>query len=141
MHQIDASGIRKVFDLAANMSDPINLSIGQPHYDTPAPVKQALTRALDEGKNGYSQTQGIAPLIEKIQADVDATYPHSDRQVFISSGTSGALMLSLSVLVNPGDEVIIFDPFFVMYKHLETLAGGKSVLGDQGQNLIFFIIS
>ncbi|MFN5533734.1 MAG: aspartate aminotransferase, partial [Planctomycetaceae bacterium] len=46
MQRIDASGIRKVFDLAAKLKDPINLSIGQPHYDTPEPIKQALYRAV-----------------------------------------------------------------------------------------------
>jgi len=127
MHQIDASGIRKVFDLAADMTEPINLSIGQPHFDTPQAVKDALCRAVHEGKNAYSQTQGIAPLREKLQARVDAEYGHDDREVFISSGTSGGLMLALCTLLNPGDEVIVFDPFFVMYKHLTTLAGGQPV--------------
>lgn len=124
MHQIDASGIRKVFDLAANMTEPVNLSIGQPHFDTPEPIKQALRQAVDEGRNAYSQTQGIKPLLELIQCDVDARYGHADRQTFITSGTSGGLMLALCTLVNPGDEVITFDPWFVMYKHLTTLAGG-----------------
>jgi aspartate aminotransferase/aminotransferase len=130
MRRIDASGIRKVFDLAARMTDPINLSIGQPHFDTPEPIKQALFKAVAEGKNAYSQTQGIAPLIETIQRSIDAQYGHADRKVFITSGTSGGLMLALSVLVNPGDEVIVFDPWFVMYKHLTTLAGGKVVEVD-----------
>jgi len=128
MRKIDASGIRKVFDLASKMENPINLSIGQPHFDTPQPIKDALTEAVREGKNAYSQTQGIAPLRERIQADVDATYGHSDRSVFITSGTSGGLMLALCTLVNPGDEVIMFDPYFVMYRHLTTLAGGTSVV-------------
>ncbi|MBW3541431.1 MAG: aminotransferase class I/II-fold pyridoxal phosphate-dependent enzyme, partial [Planctomycetes bacterium] len=127
MGRIDASGIRKVFDLVANMQDPINLSIGQPHFDTPEPVKEALIAAVRGGKNAYSQTQGIAPLAAKIQAHVDEAYGHSDRRVFISSGTSGALMLALCALVDPGDEVIVFDPWFVMYKHLTTLAGGRVV--------------
>ena len=127
MRRIDASGIRKVFDLAAKMKDPINLSIGQPHFDTPEPIKQALYRAVSEGKNAYSQTQGIASLIDVIQRDVDAQFQHADRKAFVTSGTSGGLMLALSVLVNPGDEVIVFDPWFVMYKHLTTLAGGKVV--------------
>jgi len=127
MHRIDASGIRKVFDLAATMKDPINLSIGQPHFDTPQPVKDALCDAVQSGRNAYSQTQGIAPLLKVLQEDVDNTYKHSDRQVFVTSGTSGALMLALCTLVNPGDEVIIFDPWFVMYKHLVTLAGGNVV--------------
>jgi len=130
MHQIDASGIRKVFDLAATMQAPINLSIGQPHFDTPQPVKDALCLAVQEGRNAYSQTQGIGPLLEKIQAQVDENYGHDDRKVFISSGTSGALMLALSTLVNPDDEVIVFDPYFVMYKHLTALAGGRVVLVD-----------
>lgn len=124
MHKIDASGIRKVFDLAANMKNPINLSIGQPHFDTPEVIKEAAKRAIDSGRNAYSQTQGIVSLIHKIQQSVDSEYRHSDRKAFITSGTSGALMLALECLVNPGDEVIAFDPWFVMYKHLTTLAGG-----------------
>jgi aspartate aminotransferase len=127
MHKIDASGIRKVFDLAATMKQPINLSIGQPHFDTPVPVKLALKQAIDAGKNVYSQTQGIKPLLELIQESVTQQYGHADRQAFITSGTSGGLMLALSVLVNPGDEVICFDPWFVMYKHLTTLCGGVTV--------------
>ncbi|MAX39675.1 aminotransferase class I/II-fold pyridoxal phosphate-dependent enzyme [Gimesia sp.] len=127
MHLIDASGIRKVFDLAAKMENPINLSIGQPHFDTPDSIKDALCQAVRDGKNAYSQTQGIAPLIGKIQAQVDETYGHADRQVFISSGTSGALMLVLNALINPGDEVIIFDPYFVMYTHLTRVVGGTPV--------------
>ncbi len=127
LHKIDASGIRKVFDLAANMQNPINLSIGQPHFDTPEVIKEAAKRAIDQGRNAYSQTQGIRPLIDKIQSSVDAEYHHADRKAFVTSGTSGALMLALECLVNPGDEVIAFDPWFVMYKHLTTLAGGTIV--------------
>ncbi|MEZ6123137.1 MAG: aminotransferase class I/II-fold pyridoxal phosphate-dependent enzyme [Planctomycetaceae bacterium] len=127
LKKIDASGIRKVFDLAATMKDPINLSIGQPHFDTPQPIKDALCDAVQKGRNAYSQTQGILPLLEKLQHHVDTEYGHDDRKVFVTSGTSGALMLALCTLVNPGDEVIVFDPWFVMYKHLTTLAGGNVV--------------
>lgn len=127
MLNIDASGIRKVFDLAASMTDPINLSIGQPHFDTPQTVKDALCKAVQDGRNAYSQTQGIRPLVEEIQSRVDAEYDHGDREAFLTSGTSGALMLALCTLINPGDEVIVFDPWFVMYKHLTTLAGGTCV--------------
>jgi aspartate aminotransferase len=130
MHKIDASGIRKVFDLASKMKDPVNLSIGQPHFDTPEPIKEALKQAVDVGKNAYSVTQGIPELREKIDAAVQAQYGHPDRQTFISSGTAGSLTLALNVLVNPGDEVIVFDPFFVMYKHLIAMAGGTAVFVD-----------
>lgn len=127
MHHIDASGIRKVFDLAAKLTDPVNLSIGQPHFDTPEPIKQAVKDAIDGGRNAYSQTQGIGPLRERLQSDIDAMYGQPDRKLLITSGTSGALNMALSTLVGPGDEVIVFDPWFVMYKHLTTLAGGKVV--------------
>jgi len=123
----DSSGIRKVFALAASMKNPINLSIGQPDYDVPEVIKDAACQAIRDGKNMYSPTQGIAPLIDKIQADVDRQYAQPDRKVFISSGTSGGLLLALSVLVNPGDEVLVFDPYFVMYRHQVSLLGGRTV--------------
>jgi aspartate aminotransferase/aminotransferase len=125
MSQIEASGIRKVFDLARSLKDPVNLSIGQPHFDVPEPIKAAAHAAIDRGANSYTVTQGIAELRGKIQADVDARYGHADRQALITSGTSGALVLALCCTVNPGDEVVVFDPFFVMYPHLIRLAAGE----------------
>ncbi|MBI3468644.1 MAG: aminotransferase class I/II-fold pyridoxal phosphate-dependent enzyme [Planctomycetes bacterium] len=130
MRHIDASGIRKVFDLGARLKDPIDLSIGQPHFKVPEAVQQAAIEAIRGGKSGYTVTQGIAPLRELLQRWVDERYRHADRQVFVTSGTSGGLALALLTLVNPGDEVILFDPYFVMYKHLTTLAGGKCVFVD-----------
>jgi aspartate aminotransferase/aminotransferase len=128
--QFDSSGIRKVFDLAARMKNPINLSIGQPDFPVPAAVKAAAREAIDADKNGYSQTQGIAPLLEKLQAQIKAQYKHDDRRVLITSGTSGALVLAMLALVDPGDEVIIFDPYFVMYPALVAMVGGKPVYVD-----------
>ena len=61
---------------------------------------------------------------------MDAQFGHADRQVLVTAGTSGGLLLAMCCAVNPGDEVIIFDPYFVMYRHLATLAGGVSVLVD-----------
>lgn len=126
----DSSGIRKVFDLAAKMTDPINLSIGQPDFDVPQPVKDACIEAIQAGKNAYTLTQGLAPLREKLQARIDAEYGHGDRKVFITSGTSGGLVLALLSLVNPGDEVVMFDPYFVMYPSLTKLVGGVPVVID-----------
>ncbi len=129
-HAFDSSGIRKVFDLASKLSDPINLSIGQPDFDVPQSVQDACVDAIRTGKNGYALTQGIPSLREKIQSRVDAEYGHADREVFISSGTSGGLVLAMLTLVNPGDEVILFDPYFVMYEPLVALVGGKPILID-----------
>src|SRR5437660_5467681 len=130
MRHIEVSGIRKVFDLARSLKDPVNLSIGQPHFDVPEPVKAAAHAAIDRGANGYTVTQGIAELRAKILSDVRARYRHADRELFITSGTSGGLALALSATVNPGDEVILFDPYFVSYPHLVTLAGGAPVFVD-----------
>jgi aspartate aminotransferase/aminotransferase len=130
MRDIESSGIRKVFELARSLKDPVNLSIGQPHFDVPEPIKAAVKAAIDEGHNGYTVTQGIPELREKILADVRARYRHADRELFITSGTSGGLVLALCCTINPGDEVIVFDPYFVMYPHLVTLAGGSTVYVD-----------
>src|SRR5687767_11669388 len=127
---VDASGIRKVFDLAAKMKDPINLSIGQPDFDVPEPVKDACIAAIERGKNAYALTQGMPVLRDKLQQQIDAEYGHADRKVFISSGSSGGLVLAMLALVNPGDEVIVFDPFFVMYTSLTQLVGGTPVVID-----------
>jgi aspartate/methionine/tyrosine aminotransferase len=130
MQHIESSGIRKVFELARSLKDPVNLSIGQPHFDVPGPIKSAACAAIDQGYNGYTVTQGIPELRAKILADIHKAYHHRDRDVMITSGTSGGLLLALCCTVNPGDEVIVFDPYFVIYPHLITLAGGATVFVD-----------
>jgi aspartate aminotransferase/aminotransferase len=130
MRHIEASGIRKVFELGRSLKDPVNLSIGQPDFDVPDPIKAAAHAAIDRGFNGYTITQGIPELGGKIEAAVRQRYPRADRAVVVTSGTSGGLLLALCVTVNPGDEVIVFDPYFVMYPHVVTLAGGTSVYID-----------
>ena len=126
----DSSGIRRVFDLASQMTDPINLSIGQPDFDVPEEVQQAAIEAIRGGKNGYALTQGMPVLRDKLTAAVAAQYDHDNRSLLVTSGTSGALVLVLMTLVNPGDEVILFDPYFVMYDALVGLVGGRSVIVD-----------
>lgn len=127
-HTFDSSGIRKVFELAGSMESPIDLSIGQPDYDVPARVRAACIDAIESGKNGYALTQGMPVLREKLQAQIDRQYGHANRSVFVCSGTSGGLVLTLLSMVNPGDEVIIFDPYFVMYESLIRLVGGVPVV-------------
>ncbi|MBM4067524.1 MAG: aminotransferase class I/II-fold pyridoxal phosphate-dependent enzyme [Planctomycetes bacterium] len=126
--EIEVSGIRKVFDLAAKLRDPVNLSIGQPHFDVPEPIKTAAQEAIAAGRNAYTVTQGIAELRTRLRADLPQ--PAAEREVLITNGTSGALALALFTILDPGDEVIVFDPYFVMYPHFVTLAGGRTVLID-----------
>lgn len=127
---VDASGIRKVFDLAAKLKDPINLSIGLPDFDVPAAVKHSAVESIKSGHNRYTQTQGIAPLRDRLHADLSKEMGRDVGQVLITSGVSGGLFLAILACIDPGDEAIFVDPYFVMYKHLLTLAGGKAVPVD-----------
>ena len=127
---VDASGIRKVFDLAAKLLDPINLSIGLPDFDVPDAVKASAVAAITGGQNRYTQTQGIAPLRDRLQADLSAEFGRDVGDVLVTSGVSGGLMLAMMAVVNPGDEVIFLDPYFVMYRHLLTMVGGVPVPVD-----------
>jgi aspartate/methionine/tyrosine aminotransferase len=139
LRAIDASGIRKVFDLAAKLKDPINLSIGQPDFDVPEPAKEAAIRAIRDGFNRYTVTQGTAPLRSKVSSLITSEFPNwkpsaapddGGFETLITSGVSGGLLLALLTCVGPGDEVLIPDPYFVMYRHLVTLAGAKAVYVD-----------
>ncbi len=138
LRAIDASGIRRVFDLAANLDDPINLSIGQPDFDVPETVKHSAAEAVMAGFNRYTQTQGIAELRSKLKLQLSAEFPETlglslaagESEILITSGVSGGLLLALMTCVEPGDEVLIPDPYFVMYKHLVTLAGGTPIYVD-----------
>ena len=124
---VDASGIRKVFDLAAKMKDPINLSIGLPDFDVPDAVKDAAVEAIRSGHNRYTPTQGIEPLRARLRADMSREIGRDVGDVLITSGVSGGLLLAILATIDPGDEAIFLDPYFVMYKHLLAMAGGKPV--------------
>ena len=125
--QIELSGIRKVFELGKSLKDPVNLSIGQPHFPVPEPIREAAKAAIDAGHNGYTVTQGVAELRDRLAADAAARFPGQERDVLVTSGTSGGLLLALMATVNPGDEVVTPDPYFVAYPHMITLAGGRMV--------------
>ncbi len=130
MSQLDSSGIRKVFDLAQKMQNPVNLSIGQPDFDVPEEVKKEAVQAIYEGKNKYTVTQGIPELRETLLRQLQSGRGVNAEGIIITSGVSGALTLAFMVLVNPEDEVLIPDPSFVSYKHLTNFCGGKPILVD-----------
>lgn len=130
---IDASGIRRAFELGASLKDPINLSIGQPDFPVDERVKQSAIRAIVENRNGYSLTQGVPELRSTIwkhlTADIGWT-EQSGSDIIITSGTTGALALAIFATVADGDEVIMPDPYFVAYPPMVKVAGGRSVLCD-----------
>ena len=131
---IDVSGIRRVFELGAKLKDPINLSIGQPDFPVPQEIKQATIDAIQNDRNGYTLTQGAPDLLEAtskhLAKDVGWTVPSDDLGLLIASGTSGAMMLAMAAMINPGDEVIMADPFFVVYPALAEITGAKIVYCD-----------
>lgn len=128
-YKIDSSGIRKVFDLAAKLKNPCNLSIGLPDYDIPEEIKDHAIDAIRSGKNRYTQTAGLPVLREKLlQRYQERGFAMED--VMVASGTSGGLVLTFLALLNPGDEVLFTDPYFVMYKALLEFIGAVPRLID-----------
>lgn len=126
----DSSGIRKAFDLAARLDNPINLAIGQPDFEMPEAARTAAQHAIDAGRHGYTPTQGIPQLRERLEHDVRRETGQPGRSLCVTSGSSGALVLTLMALVDPGDEVIVFEPAFVMYRPLVEFLGGRAVAID-----------
>lgn len=123
MRDIDSSGIRKVFELARKLKDPINLSIGQPDFDPPEELRARAIEAIGSGRHRYTLTQGIEELRDEVRRHLRDDRGIEPEEVMITSGVAGGLMLAFLVLVNPGEEVVIPDPYFVIYKHLCHLVG------------------
>lgn len=130
MSKLDSSGIRKVFDLAQKMQNPVNLSIGQPDFDVPEEIKTEAIKAIKDGANKYTVTQGIIELRDGLLKRLQKERRVNAESIMITSGVSGALTLAFMVLINPDDEVLIPDPAFVSYKHLTNFCGGKPVFVD-----------
>jgi aspartate aminotransferase/aminotransferase len=127
--QIDSSGIRKVFDLGQKLKNPINLSIGQPDFDLPPELKNEAKKWIDDGFSGYTVTQGTQELRDKIREKYRKQGIEFE-DIMITCGVSGGLVLAAMVLFEQGDEVLIPDPYFVMYKHLVRLMGATPVYID-----------
>ena len=112
------------------MNDPVDFSIGQPDFDVPEALKQEAIKAIRAGQNKYSQTAGDAVLKEKIAERVGREFGWNRPATMVVSGVSGGLLLVFLALIEPGDEVIVPDPYFVIYKHLVNMLGGKCVFVD-----------
>ena len=113
-----------------SLPDPINLSIGQPDFPMPAAASEAACAATNAGRNGYTVTQGIPELRKRLEAATRQQLGQPERTLCVTSGTSGGLVLTLMTLIDPGDEVIIFEPAFVMYRPLIEFLGGRCVAID-----------
>ncbi len=132
MDLVVPSGVREFFDIARGIEDAIDLSIGQVDFDVPEPVRSATIEALGRpGSGRYSPTAGLAQLTEAVRAEVREVHGAGDDEaVIITSGATGAITTAMLALVGPGDEVLLPDPFFILYGAAVRIAGGKPVFYD-----------
>lgn len=128
LNQIEESGIRKIFNLAAqSKGEFVNLSIGQPHFPASKRLKESACRAIKDDRNIYTVTAGQLELREKIalKLRLENNIPAKAEDVIVTSGSSGSIFLAMSATLNPGDEIIITDPYFVSYKQVALFLGLK----------------
>ena len=123
------SGIRKFFDLAADMPHCISLGVGEPDFKTPWSVRDAGIRSLELGRTKYTANSGLKELRGEIcnylQRRFDLHY--KEENVLVTVGGSEAIDLTIRAVVQPGDEVIILEPCFVCYEPITQLTGGVPV--------------
>lgn len=124
------SGIRKFFDLAAEMPDCISLGVGEPDFKTPWAIREAGIESLEHGRTRYTANAGLKELRVEVarylKRRMGLTYDPL-QQVLITVGGSEAIDMCIRALIGPGDEVIIPEPCFVCYEPITTLSGGVPV--------------
>ena len=130
VQELKPSGIRRFFDIAAEMENVISLTIGEPDFSTPWHIRQAGIKTLEDGKTWYSANAGMIRLREAIAAYCERhfslSYDPKD-EIIVTVGGSEAIDLSLRVLLQAGDEVLVPEPSFVCYAPLATLTGATAV--------------
>ncbi len=128
LEPLQRSGIRKFTNLAKTVPSCVMLTIGEPDFDTPQPIKDAAVAALTAGRTHYAPNQGVEALRQQIAAfETHRGMACTAEQVLITAGATGALFTALLGILNPGDQVIIPTPAFSLYDTITTAAGGISV--------------
>ena len=119
--------LERAQQLAAQGRDVIHLEVGEPDFETPAPVLDAIRDAMDHGRTGYTPAAGLPELRQAIAADYRERFGAavSPGQVVVTPGASGALQLALAALINPGDGVLLPDPGYPCNRQFVELVGGK----------------
>lgn len=123
---IKPSGIRKFFDIAAEMDEVISLGVGEPDFITPVHIRDAGIRSLNMGHTYYTSNSGLRELREEITKYMDRRFnlKYEADEVLVTVGGSEAIDLLIRSVISPGDEVLIPEPSFVCYAPCTTLAGG-----------------
>ena len=125
---------QKSSELKAQGIDVINLSVGEPDFNTPDHIKEAAKKAIDDNYSRYSPVPGYADLrkaiVEKLKNENGLDY--TVNEVLVSNGAKQSVCNTVMALVNPGDEVIIPAPYWVSYPQMVKLAGGTPVIVEAG---------
>jgi len=110
----------------------IHLEVGEPDFDTPECIKEACFRAIREGRTHYTHSLGLIELREAIAEDYWKKYrvKVSPEQILVASGTSPVLLLLFSALLEPGDEIILSNPYYPCYPNIVQFADGSPVYVD-----------
>jgi len=122
-------------ELEADGVDVVDLSVGEPDFDTPENVKAAATEALDAGHTGYTPSQGIPALREAIaeKLHADGLDQYGPEHVTVTPGAKQALYEVVQALIDDGDEVVLLDPAWVSYEAMVKMAGGSLQRVDTAQ--------
>ncbi len=124
------SGIRKFFDVAAEMEGVISLGVGEPDFDTPINIRKKAIESIEEGKTTYTSNLGTKVLRKEISRYLKERFQleyDSKDQVIVTVGASEGIDIALRALIDPGDEVLYHEPCYVSYMPCIVMAGGVPV--------------
>ncbi|MCF0131280.1 MAG: aminotransferase class I/II-fold pyridoxal phosphate-dependent enzyme [Pseudobutyrivibrio sp.] len=131
--EIQPSGIRKFFDIVAEMPDAISLGVGEPDFDTPWKVRDEAIYSLERGRTFYTSNAGLKELKVEISSFLNRRYGleyNPTNEMIMTVGGSEAIDIALRAMLDPGDEVLIPQPSYVSYEPCTVLAGGVPVFID-----------
>ena len=129
--EIPFSGIRKFFDIAAEMKDVISLGVGEPDFDTPCHIRDEGIYSLEKGRTAYTSNAGLKELKIEIAKYLERRFQVSydyDTEMMITVGGSEAIDMAMRAMLDPGDEVLIPQPSYVSYMPCAVLANGAPVI-------------
>lgn len=142
VHSISPSGIRKFFDLLSSVEGVISLGVGEPDFVTPWHIREAATHSLERGYTMYTSNYGMLELRQELAKYLEHHYGVSyqpEREILVTVGVSEGLDLAVRAILNPGDEVIIPDPWYVSYPPCVILAGGTPVFAPLSKQSDFVL--
>lgn len=124
--------LERAAELEAKGEHIVHLEVGEPDFPTPACIQEAAARAVREGKTGYTHSLGILPLREAIAEHYHAKYgvQVSPERILVTAGTSPAMWMVFSAILEAGDQVILANPHYACYPNLIRFCGGEPVTVD-----------